>query len=241
MPLFLLIHSPSVGPSTWTPVAQRLREAGCAVAVPSLLAVGEGDPPFWPRVVAAVAEGLARTADGLAGTDSGQQLVLVGHSNAGVFMPVIAHNLAGRVACSIFADATVPASRGLTPVAEEEFLPFLRGLAGPDGRLPRWTDWWDEDDVAPLFPDPQSRQVITDEQPRLPLAYYLEQVPVPAGWDDHRCAYLQFSEPYQDQAARARQRGWPVQLVPGGHLHQIVDPDRVARALLGLAAAAGSG
>ncbi len=70
MPPFVLVHSPAVGPSTWLPAAQRLREAGCEVAVPSLLAVGEGSPSFRPRVVAAVAAGLA-------GTGPGQPLVLV--------------------------------------------------------------------------------------------------------------------------------------------------------------------
>ena len=170
MPLFVLIHSPSVGPASWLPVAQRLQAAGCEVAVPSLLGIGEGEPPFWPRVVAAVAAGLA-------GRNCDQPLVLVAHSNAGVFMPVIADGLGRPVTCSIFADATVPAAAGRTPMAPAELLPFLRGLAGPDGRLPRWTDWWDEADVAPMFPDPVARQVVTGEQARLPLAYYLEQVP----------------------------------------------------------------
>jgi hypothetical protein len=123
--------------------------AGCAVAVPSLLAIGEGGPPFWPRVVAAV-------TDGLAGRDGDQPLVLVAHSNAGVFIPVITAGAGRPVRCSIFADATVPASGDRTPMASEEFLPFLRGLAGPDGRLSRWTDWWQEQDVAPMFPDPIS-------------------------------------------------------------------------------------
>ena len=233
MPLFVLVHSPTVGPSTWSPVAGQLVASGCDAVVPSLLPVGEGGPPFWPRVVAAVTAGLA-------GTDPGQPVVLVAHSNAGVFIPVIGWGLARPVACSIFADATVPAASGHTPIADDQFLPFLRGLAGPDGRLPRWTDWWDEQDVAPLFPSPQAREVITGEQPLLPLAYYLEQVPAPAGWDDHPCGYLQFSSGYQDQAQRARQRGWPVRSVPGEHLHQVVDPHGVARALLDLVASARS-
>jgi hypothetical protein len=34
---FVLIHSPSVGPRTWQPVAHRLAELGWEAAVPSLL------------------------------------------------------------------------------------------------------------------------------------------------------------------------------------------------------------
>lgn len=233
MALFVLVHSPSVGPSTWAPVAARLTQADADVAVPSLLDVGAAGPPFWPRVVAAVRDQLGRA-------DPCQPLVLVAHSNAGVFIPVIRRGLARPVACSIFADATLPASGGHTPTVGGQFLPFLRGLAGPDGRLPRWTDWWDEQDVAPMFPGPKIREVITAEQPRLPLAYYQEQVPVPDRWDDHPCAYLLFSPPYHDQANQARERGWTVRSLPGEHLHQIVDPDGVAGAIFDLAGSARS-
>jgi hypothetical protein len=107
MPLFVLVHSPSVGPSTWAPVAGQLAASGCDAVVPSLLSVADGGPPFWPRVVAAVTAGLA-------GADPGQPLVVVAHSNAGVFVPVIERGLARTVTWSVFADATVPASSGHT-------------------------------------------------------------------------------------------------------------------------------
>jgi hypothetical protein len=226
--LFVLVHSPSVGPGTWSPVAGRLTAAGRAAVVPSLLAVGAGGPPYWPRVTAAVA---AR----LAGTDSGEPLVLVAHSNAGVFIPVIRRSLAQPVTCSIFVDASLPAGHGPTPMVGGEFLPFLRGLAGADGLLPRWTDWWEEADVAPMFGDPATRKAVTSEQPRLPLAYYEEQVPVPDRWQDHRCAYLLFGPPYDAQAREAAERGWAVRSLPGAHLHQVADPGGVARCLLELA------
>jgi hypothetical protein len=143
---------------------------------------------------------------GLAGAVPGEPVVLVAHSNAGVFMPVIRAGLDVRVSCSVFADATVPAERGQTPIAPPEFLEFLRGLAGPDGRLPQWTDWWDEQDVAPMFAGAERlRAAVTAEQPRLPVDYYTERVPVPGGWDDHRCGYLVFSEPYAGRGAGGAQ------------------------------------
>ncbi len=199
MPLFVLVHSPSVGPSTWQAVADRLRDAGHEAVVPSLLSVGQGGPPYWPRVAASVRAGLS-------GTDPSRPVVLAVHSNAGLFLPVIASELGRAVACSIFADAS--------------------------------TSWWDEEDVAPMLPDPHVRQVVVEEQPRLPLDYYLEVVPVPAGWDQLRCGYLLFSQAYEAQAAEARRRGWPVRTVPGEHLHQVVDPAGVTSALLELADAA---
>jgi hypothetical protein len=86
-----------------------------------------------------------------------------------------------------------------------------------------------------MLPDPLTRQVITAEQPRLPLEYYLEEIPVPDDWDREPCAYLLFSEAYEGQAAEAVRRGWPVRTTRGEHLHQVVDPAAVTRALLELA------
>jgi pimeloyl-ACP methyl ester carboxylesterase len=230
MTVFVLVHSPSVGPATWLPVATRLAERGHRAVVPSLLGVGEGEPPYWQRVVAAVTAGVRGLAED-------QPVVLAAHSNAGLFVPVLVAGLTQPVTCCIFADASVPAASGTMPLAGEEFLLFLRGLAGPDGRLPRWSDWWSDADTAALFPDERTRQVVTAEQPALPLRYFLEHVPAPAGWDDRRCAYLMFSPAYEDQASLARARGWPVRTEPGEHLHQVVDPDGVASALTDLAPA----
>ena len=86
-----------------------------------------------------------------------------------------------------------------------------------------------------MFPDAGIREEVTVEQPRLPLACYQEQVPVPAGWDDHPCGYLLFGPPYDAQAREAQRRGWAVRSLPGAHLHQTVDPAGVARVLLELA------
>jgi hypothetical protein len=232
MPHFVLVHSPSVGPATWAAVADRLTAAGRDVTVPSLLDVTASGGPYWPRVVAAV-------AGALAGLPPGRPVVLVAHSNAGVFIPVIRRGLEFPVASSVFVDATVPAEQGPTPVVPAAFLPFLRGLAGADGRLPPWTDWWDEAEIAPMFAGrEQDRAAIAAEQPRLPLAYYEEDVPLPPGWDDHPCGYVQFSGAYDGQAAEARRRGWAVRSLPGEHLHQVVDPDGTASLLLELAGSA---
>ena len=223
----VLIHSPSVGPRTWQPVAQRLAELGWEAAVPSLLHVTDQGPEYWPRVVEAVVAGLGTA-------DQGQGLVLVAHSNAGLFIPVIAAALPGRVRGCIFVDAALPPASGAAVVAPPELLALLQDKAS-GGLLPRWTDWWDEEEVAALFPDQATRQAVTEEQPRLPLAYYQASVPVPAGWDAQPCAYLLFGPPYDELAAEARERGWIVEQLPGAHLHQLVDPDGVARSLLAIA------
>jgi pimeloyl-ACP methyl ester carboxylesterase len=223
----VLIHSPSVGPRTWQPVAHRLAELGWEAAVPSLLHVTDRGPEYWPRVVEAVVAGLGTA-------DQGQGLVLVAHSNAGLFIPVIAAALPGKVRGCIFVDAALPPASGAAVVAPPELLALLRDKAS-GGLLPRWTDWWDEEEVAPLFPDQPTRQAVTEEQPRLPFSYYEASVPVPTGWDARPCAYLLFGPPYDELASEARGRGWIVKQLPGKHLHQLVVPDGAARSLLAIA------
>ena len=76
---FVLIHSPSVGPRTWQPVASRLTALGWEAAVPSLLHItdeGRRSGPRWSR----------RSAPRLGTAEQGQGLVLVAHSNAGLFI-----------------------------------------------------------------------------------------------------------------------------------------------------------
>jgi pimeloyl-ACP methyl ester carboxylesterase len=224
---FVLIHSPSVGPRTCQPVAHRLAELGWEANVPSLLYIADHGPPYWPRVVDAVLAslGTARQSQGV---------VLVAHSNAGLFVPVITAALPSQVRGCIFVDAALPPASGVAPVAPPELLALLRDKAS-GGLLPRWTDWWDEEEVAPLFPDHATRQAVSEEQPRLPLSYYEASVPVPTGWDAQPCAYLLFGPPYDELASEARGRGWVVEQLPGRHLHQLVDSDGVARSLLAIA------
>ena len=221
-PAFVLVHSPSVGPATWKPVAERLPGT---VVVPSLLDVADAPPPFWPRVVELVAKAVAELP-------AGQPVVLVAHSNAGLFVPVIVDASPRPVAGCVFVDAALPARTGATPVAPVDLIRFLESKAGDDGRLPPWTAWWDEADVAPMFPDPSTRAVVEAEQPRLPLSYYRQLVPVAPHWDRRPCAYLLFGPPYDEAAAEARARGWDVTEIPGKHLHEIVDPDAVTAYLL---------
>src|SRR2546423_2882416 len=79
-PLFVLIHSPSVGPATWTPLAGELVRRRHEALVPSLLTVGAGEPPAWPRVVAAV-------VDALAAVPADRPAALVPRNNPGILLP----------------------------------------------------------------------------------------------------------------------------------------------------------
>ena len=223
--VFVLVHSPSVGPLTWGPVADALAMPKHKSVVPSLLDVADAEPPFWPRVVEVVNAAMSRL-------DQGQCVLLVAHSNGGMFVPLLVTHALRPVRCCLFVDAALPAQARQTPVAPTERADFLRGKVS-DGRLPPWTEWWGEGDIATLFADAATRAAMTAEEPRLPFAHYEQSVPVPAGWnDDVVCGYLLFGPPYDQVAADARSRGWLVEELPGQHLHQLVDPDATADRLI---------
>ncbi|WP_432994053.1 alpha/beta fold hydrolase [Dactylosporangium sp. CA-233914] len=223
---YLLVHSPLLGPRSWTPVAQRLRAAGAAVVVPSLVGIGAGGPPFGPPVGEAVGAAARELP-------AGQPVAVVAHSSAGLFVPVVVEALAGTVAANVFVEAALPARSGPTRPATDERLAVLRGMA-EDGILPQWTEWWDPAGLPALFPDPETWRAVSAEQPRLPLSYYEQPVPNPPGWERLPCGYIRFSPAYEKVAAEARDRGWPVIHIPGAHLHQLVDPDAVAGAIVSL-------
>ncbi|MEV6602424.1 alpha/beta hydrolase [Actinoplanes sp. NPDC051346] len=217
---YVLIHSPLVGPLTWAPVGQRLPNA----VVPSFLHLADAEPPFWPLVAETVTAAVAPLPPET-------EVVLVAHSNAGRFVPVVVDAIGRPARGCIFVDASLPAREGLTDAVAPALLEPLRRKA-EGGRVPPWSQWWDEADLVSLFPDAEIRRAICDEQPRLPFSFFEEHIPVPDGWDDRPCGYLVFGADGDkgngDKAADARERGWRVEYLRGLHLHQLVDPDSVA-------------
>lgn len=87
-----------------------------------------------------------------------------------------------------------------------------------------------------LVPDEAARATLEREIPSLPLSYFEQSVPSPAGWDRVPCAYVLLSEAYRDAARDAHARGWPVEEIPGArHLHLVVAPATVTDVLIQLA------
>ncbi len=225
-PVFVLIHSPLVGPSTWTPVARELERRGRQVVVPSLLGAATAPPPQWRYCIDAVRAATSTLSN---------QIVLVGHSGGGLLLPAIRGAVTTAVSRLIFVDSGVPASSGETPLVPPPLLAHLRTLA-VDGTLPPWSAWWGDEAMRELVPDQAARAALERELPSLPLSYFEESVPSPAGWDRVPCAYLLLSDAYRDAASDARAREWPVEEITGAqHLHLVVAPATVADVLIQLA------
>jgi pimeloyl-ACP methyl ester carboxylesterase len=226
VPVFVLIHSPLVGPTTWAAVARELERRERRVVVPSLLGVADASAPQWRHVPEAVRDAISKLAN---------SVVLIGHSGGGLLLPVIADAVTAEVAALIFVDAFLPPLHGSTPLMPPALMDRLRPLAR-GGTLPPWSQWFGQDTMRELVPDEPARRSLEQEMPRLPLAYFQASVPMPGGWAQRPCAYLLLSpDTYGDSAARARAAGWPVADIPDAHhLSIVTNPLAVADHLLDL-------
>jgi hypothetical protein len=223
--LWVLIHSPLVGPFTWQPVGNVLASKGFRVAVPEL----DNDKPeetgtFWEYHAEKVVQRVESA-------HAAGPCLLAAHSGAGVLLPAIAGRLRGRVCGSVFVDAILPENGKSrldlfdTPDEAQAFRD-----AAVDGFLPVWT----EEDLVSAIPDRERRRRFVRELRPVPLAVYEEPVPVWQGWPDHPCAFLRFSSGYDRMFSRAKEQDWPADELPGSHFHLLVDPEEVANRLIRL-------
>jgi hypothetical protein len=219
---FALLPSPLLGSVAWEPVRDALwarRLAAFVVALPAEVAT---PTQVLDAFVAAI--------------PVGDEVVLVPHSNAGLYAPAVSASVRARA--TVFVDAALPSDSGPSPLAPPDFYSFLSTLADDEGLLPPWSRWCDPEDLDGLFPSEDWQRRVQQREPRLPLGYFSSTLSAPAGWPHRPCAYLAFGDTYADEIARSSQSGWPVTSLEGGHLHLLHDPERVAEEIVALAHAA---
>jgi hypothetical protein len=212
---WLLIHPPLLGPAVLAPLAAELRRRGATVALPDLRAA-VAEAPGWPQRWASIAA-------------TGPAAAVLGFSGAGVTLPAVAAGAGARRV--VWVDALMPSRSGVT-VADDDIRARIAGLIR-NGRIADWTTWWGPAALQELVPDRKLRAAIVADGHELPADFYDVAVPVPDTWPEGGAEYVQLSPAYDDAAAEARARGWPVAGGPGGsHLDIAVRPAEVA-ALLG--------
>jgi hypothetical protein len=206
----LVVHSPLVGPSTVTALAAELDAEGWCTSAPDLRSANEAPAQFWSLAVA-----VCPSAD-----------VVIGHSGAGAFLPVIAARVDARA--TIFVDAVLPGDEELfRPSAS--FIALLDTVPSTDGRLAPWDQWWPRETISKAIPDPVVRDRIVSEIPQVPRSFYDAPVPLPARWWTRPAGYIQLSPAYDDERTRAEQWGWPTLRRAGQHLDMVTKPRDIAR------------
>jgi pimeloyl-ACP methyl ester carboxylesterase len=214
----VLVHSPLVGCGTWDPVADVLAGGGYAVTVPDMAGAVAAGPPYHLRQAQVIADCAA-----------GQPAILIGHSRAGPLLATAGTMLREEIRGYVFVDARLPApGRSWMETVQPGLAARLRDMADPQGWLPPWPQWWGEEELAALVPDPVVRRHFAAGCPRLPIAMLGEVHPPAPGWPDAPGGYLQLSEAYEDDAERARELGWPVREQLSHHLALLTEPGQVA-------------
>ena len=159
----VLLPSPLLPVVAYSPLADALGRRGWGVAVAHPPPAPAGPGPVLTAYASFVGE---RRPD-----------VVVAHSNAGRYAVAVASG--ARV---VYVDAALPPEHGKAPLAPEGLLSGLASMVGGDGRLPPWTRWWPEEDLAAVLPDTDVLAGIRATEERLPLSYFQARLGAPPGW-----------------------------------------------------------
>jgi len=208
----LVVHSPLVGPATVQPLAARLTARGWRAIAPDLR-----QSAVTPAAFAAAAIGATGAAD-----------VVIGHSGAGAMLPVVSDGVGASL--TVFVDAMLPEPTRHFRLSAQ-LLEHIDALPLVAGRLPPWNAWWPPETMRQLVPDDAMRAALEAELPRLPRAFYDDEVELPEAWWERGGAYLQLSPAYEADRERAEALAWPAQRWNGHHLELVVRPDDVAQAV----------
>ena len=224
---FVLVHSPLVGPFTWSLVADELGTRGVSVAVPTL--PEDRRQPYWPLHAEAVASQVAEV---------GGPLVLVGHSGACPLLPATGMAIDGTISAYVLVDGDLPLAPGsggsridLLRAASPALADELEALLAAGGSFPTWGD----EDLVEEIPDERRRARVVAEVRPQPREFWAERLPAIPSSPDAPCGYLELSPHYAAASARARDRGWRYRHLRGGHFEMLVRPADVAAAILDLA------
>ena len=215
--VYILIHSPLVGPLTWSLVAAELQTRGLQVFVPTLEDSPSSSDPYWKQ-----------HADSVAGSISpifqDTSVILVAHSGAGPLLPAIRKSIPNPVRAYVFVDAGLPRHEATRlDLMKSEDAAWASDFASYLDRGGKFPDW-SFDDLQEIIPDEKLRRHMVSEIRPRGVSFFTEPILVFAGWPDAPCVYIRFSAPYDKAAALARAADWLVYDLEAGHFHMLVSP-----------------
>lgn len=231
MSTFVLVHGTGHGGWCWQRVAPMLRSAGAEVHAPTLTGVGDRAHVLGAATTLSThAEDVAR----LLFYEDLHDVVLVGHSYAGMVLSAVVATAPDRVGRAVYLDAYLP-DDGQTEVdlwpdeMRAEIEADLHG--GGEFRAPPTPELMG-------ITDPVLVEWVRERITPHPMRTYTEPVP-PAGAASAsvRRSYVACTEgplvgvfgPFAD---KARSKGWLVSEIAAGHDVMLTHPDELATVLL---------
>lgn len=162
--------------------------------------------------------------------------VVVAHSAACPRAPLLVSELLARgwpITTMLLVDGRFPDGKAFT--ANERYASMLDRMVRPDEYLPPWPRWWGSL-VEGLVVDAEARNLLLSEAAPVPRTWFDQGCPVPELPDTIGRGFLSFGPGYAEACDQAFDQGWLTMRLTGDHLHQMVEPDRVAAALMAMVA-----
>ena len=236
MSIFVLVHGAWHGGWCWQPVAARLQAKGHTVYRPTLTGLGDRAHLRSPEV--SLTTHIQDVAALLRFEDL-RDVVLVGHSYAGMVITGVAGEVPERIGRLIYYDAFLPddgdCALDLLPAHIAEHFVASAQTDGGGWLMPR----------RPLeklgVRDPRAMAWLAGRLVEHPLATYAEKLRVRPTTRTLPSSYIcctDWAGVFAPHAEKARRLGWPVQEIPADHEALATAPDLLADALLTAAAPA---
>ncbi len=227
---FVLIHGAWHGGWCWRPVQRLLEAKGATVYAPSL--TGLGDRKHLNGEQVNLTTHVADVVD-LLETEELEQVVLVGHSYAGMVVTGAAAKAAPRLKSVVYLDAFVPEpGQSMFDLSNPKFVAHWRDKAKTAG------DGWK---VPPML-DAKAMGLsgalaarVDQKLTAQSIATFDEKLSFePKALAGLRRAYLRAGAfgGFGPTADRVKKNGWPVRTLDSGHDVMLAHPDELAQALL---------
>ncbi len=243
MATFVIVHGGWGGGWEWRDVSDQLRRRGDDAFTPTLTGVGEREHLAGLEVDLNTH---VRDVIGVLEWEDLEDVVLVGHSSAGMVITGVADKVPHRLALLVYVDAPVPEDgQCLLDLGDPDFAAALVRSAEAEGgwRVP----FPFGEDIAD-YPEPVARRYRSTFHP---LAAFTQPLHLSGSGDGLKRAYVRCtrrtsyveSGPGADALSRsaeaARAAGWIYREIEAAHDVQIEDPEGVAALLHELATASG--
>lgn len=224
MATFVLVHGSFHGGWCWQRVVPLLEERGHEVWTPTLTGLAERRHLLSPDVDL---DTHTRDVTELLTFEDLRDVVLVGHSYAGMVLTSVAAEASSRLRSLVYLDAYLPRSG--------------------ESEVDLWPDGWIEENRENLeeelpvrepppaemlgVHDPEDAAWVRSRMTPHPLNTYTQ--PAPEGGEDVPAVFVHCTEgPLADLfgtfAQRARETGWPVHEIATGHEAMVTQPAEVA-------------
>jgi pimeloyl-ACP methyl ester carboxylesterase len=232
MASFVLVHGAWHGSWCWKRVRQRLQSAGHDVHTPTLSGVGERSHLLSPDITL---ETHIRDVENLIRWEELDDIILVGHSYAGMIVTAVADRMPERIRSLVYLDAFVPQD-GQSLV---DLLPDSNKAVMLEGTRVDGEGWKVPPIPAEVFAVNEADRDWVDRQCTVQaLASFEEPVRLRGGIDRiARITYVLASRfdqdsPFPPFLELAKRRGWRTDGMACGHDVMLDMPDEVTRLLI---------